>query len=129
MNTTPQGEDDGEETDLQRLAVTSRAKEESKLLQDKTIQQRLGSTTNDHAKDTSDTTPTLRRTRFPNYIEYQTQDEKADSLPDVIHFSFEDTTTDVILQGYEDAWVSDAHFDVQKWGKLQEPKIDFIYTC
>jgi hypothetical protein len=67
--------------------------------------------------------------RFPSYSEYLELSEKAESLPDIIHVTFEEATEDVTLVGWEDSWFSDAEFDVQKWGSLSEPKIDFVYTC
>jgi hypothetical protein len=67
--------------------------------------------------------------RFPFYSEYLELSEKAESLPDIIHVTFEEATEDVTLVGWEDSWFSDAEFDAQKWGSLSEPKIDFVYTC
>jgi hypothetical protein len=67
--------------------------------------------------------------QFPSYSEYLGLLEKAESLPDIIHMTFEEATEDVTLVGWEDSWFSDAEFDVQKWGSLSEPKIDFVYTC
>jgi len=56
-------------------------------------------------------------------------EEKADSLPDLVHFPFEDVVKDDVLQGWEDSWVAHASYDVQTWGRLSEPKIDFVYLC
>jgi len=67
--------------------------------------------------------------RFPPYSEYAGLNEKAEALPDIIHMPFEDTTTDVILEGWEDQWFTNAEFNVEKWGKINETKIDFVYTC
>lgn len=67
--------------------------------------------------------------RFPAYPEYAALDEKGEALPDIVHMSFEDTTADVVLQGWEDQWYADAELDVAKWGKIPETKIDFVYTC
>jgi hypothetical protein len=74
-------------------------------------------------------TPKSRHKKFPPYTEYAALDEKGESLPDIVHVPFEDTTADVTLQGWEDQWFSDAVFDIGKWGKIPEPKIDFVYTC
>jgi hypothetical protein len=52
-----------------------------------------------------------------------------EDLPAVVRIPFEDVVANSTLQGWEDEWVADGEFDVQKWGKLEEPKIDFIYTC
>jgi hypothetical protein len=54
-------------------------------------------------------------------------EEKADLLPDIVHIPFEDAVKDVTLDGWEDEWVASAVFDSKKWGKLKEPKIDFVY--
>jgi len=67
--------------------------------------------------------------RFPSYEDYVALDEKGEALPDVVHMPFEDTTSDVTLEGWEDRWYSHAEFDISTWGNLSEPKIDFVYTC
>ena len=67
--------------------------------------------------------------RFPSYEDYIALDEKGEALPDVVHMPFEDTTSDVTLEGWEDRWYSHAEFDISTWGNLSEPKIDFVYTC
>lgn len=67
--------------------------------------------------------------RFPAYFEYAAQSERAESLPDIIHIPFEDAVADVELSGWEDLWFSEAQLDIQKYGVLNESKIDFIYTC
>ena len=67
--------------------------------------------------------------RFPTYPEYAALDEKAEGLPDIIHMPFEDTTVDVVLEGWEDQWFANAELNVEKWGNLSETKIDFVYTC
>jgi hypothetical protein len=67
--------------------------------------------------------------RFPAYSNYAELDEKADALPDIIHIPFEDSTADVVLEGWEDLWFSEAELNVEKYGRITEPKIDFVYTC
>lgn len=67
--------------------------------------------------------------RFPTYSEFAILEEKAEALPDIIHTPLEESTSDVILQGWEDDWYANAVLDVAKWGKIEEPKIDFVYTC
>jgi hypothetical protein len=67
--------------------------------------------------------------KFPSYPDYAALDEKSEALPDIIHIPFEDTTIDVILEGWEDQWFADAELNVEKWGNLSETKIDFVYTC
>lgn len=62
-------------------------------------------------------------------IDHLTLEEKADSLPEVIHIPFEDAIKDDVLQGWEDHWVSYATYDAKTWGKLDEIKIDFVYLC
>ena len=54
-------------------------------------------------------------------------EEKADLLPEIVHIPFEEAVRDVTLDGWEDEWVASATFDNKKWGKLEEPKIDFVY--
>jgi Stealth protein CR2, conserved region 2/Stealth protein CR1, conserved region 1 len=68
----------------------------------------------------------------PIIIESESQahlslEEKADLLPEVMHIPFEDAVRNVTLEGWEDEWVANASFDSKKWGKLKEPKIDFVY--
>lgn len=50
-------------------------------------------------------------------------------LPDIIRVPFEEAVNDVVLQGWEDEWLSMAKFDIDKYGMLEEPKIDFVYNC
>jgi hypothetical protein len=69
------------------------------------------------------------RTTYPEYSEFADLSSIADTLPDVIHISFEDATADVTLTGWEDEWFSKAEYNAKKWGTLSEPKIDFIYSC
>ncbi|CAL3970457.1 unnamed protein product [Diplocarpon coronariae] len=66
--------------------------------------------------------------RFPAYAEYAALGENAETLPDIIHIPFEDSVQDVVLQGWEDLWFSQAELNVTKWGTLNETKIDFVYT-
>jgi Stealth protein CR2, conserved region 2/Stealth protein CR1, conserved region 1 len=54
-------------------------------------------------------------------------EEKADLLPEIMHIPFEEVVRNVTLDGWEDEWVANAVFDSKKWGKLEEPKIDFVY--
>jgi hypothetical protein len=56
-------------------------------------------------------------------------EEKADSLPEIVHIPFEDAVKDEVLQGWEDSWVAHATYIAKTWGKLAEPKIDFVYLC
>jgi hypothetical protein len=67
--------------------------------------------------------------KFPSYTEYAQLDDQAEALPDIIHIPFEDSVKDVVLEGWEDLWFSDAELNTKKWGKLNETKIDFVYTC
>jgi hypothetical protein len=67
--------------------------------------------------------------KFPPYIAYANMVEQGESLPDIIHIPFEDATKDVVLAGWEDEWFANAEVDAAKWGKIKEPKIDFVYTC
>jgi hypothetical protein len=67
--------------------------------------------------------------RFPHYEEFLELTEKAEGLPDIVHITYEEAPENITLVGWEDAWFSDVEFDVQKWGRLSEPKIDFVYTC
>lgn len=62
-------------------------------------------------------------------LDHLTLEEKADSLPEIIHIPFEDAVKDDVLQGWEDLWISEASYDVKRWGKLDEIKIDFVYLC
>lgn len=67
--------------------------------------------------------------KFPSYSDYAALNEQAEALPDIIHIPLEDSVKDVVLEGWEDLWFSDAEWDTEKWSKLNETKIDFVYTC
>ena len=59
----------------------------------------------------------------------QELNQRAEFLPELIHIPFEEAVSEEVLQGWEDEWVSEGVFDAQKWGRLEEPKIDVVYTC
>ncbi|KIX97762.1 uncharacterized protein Z520_06540 [Fonsecaea multimorphosa CBS 102226] len=54
-------------------------------------------------------------------------EKRAESLPEFVWVPFEEAVKNEVLQGWEDEWVSSGTYDVEKWGKLEEPKIDFVY--
>lgn len=56
-------------------------------------------------------------------------DSQADLLPDFIHIPFEDAVKDEKLIGWEDEWISNARFNRKRFGRLPEPRIDFVYLC
>ncbi|KAF2273712.1 uncharacterized protein EI97DRAFT_403857 [Westerdykella ornata] len=70
-------------------------------------------------------TPWSEQYDFPTWEQCQEMKEKADSLPDLIHVPFEVAVKDMVLEGWEDEWISKAHY---VGPKLEEPKIDFVYT-
>ncbi|KAF2788666.1 hypothetical protein K505DRAFT_378744 [Melanomma pulvis-pyrius CBS 109.77] len=70
-------------------------------------------------------TPWSENYDFPTWDECQTIKEQADGLPDLIHVPFEVSVKDVILEGWEDEWISKARY---LGPKLKEPKIDFVYN-
>lgn len=70
-----------------------------------------------------------KHTKFPPYSEYVLLEEKAEVLPDIVHIPLQDSTADIILEGWEDQWFADAELDIPNRGRIQEPKIDFVYTC
>lgn len=55
--------------------------------------------------------------------------EHIKDLPEVVRIPFEEAVRDVSLDGWEDEWLSSAHFDSNKYGSLDEPKLDFVYNC
>lgn len=67
--------------------------------------------------------------QFPDSGRYQTLNEMADELPDFVHIPLLEAVQDEVLEGWEDEWFSDAHFDAKAHGALTEPSIDFVYTC
>ena len=67
--------------------------------------------------------------RFSSYAEFAELDGRAEVLPDIVHIPFEAAMLDVTLEGWEDQWFADAELDIPRWGKLNETKIDFVYTC
>lgn len=79
------------------------------------------------AKLSSPDQPAKERVIETESNEHLTLEETADSLPEIVHFTFEDMVKDMVLEGWEDDWIAHAKFDAQKWGKLEEPKIDFVY--
>jgi hypothetical protein len=62
-------------------------------------------------------------------LDHLSLEEKADSLPEIVHITLEDAVKDEVLQGWEDDWVAYASYDAKRWGRLEEPKIDFVYLC
>ena len=96
-----------------------------------TIGQRLAPTIKEFSERKfphSSETPGAPRT-FPSYSDSVALDEQAEALPDIIHIPLEESVKDVGLEGWEDLWFSDAQWDTKRWGKLNETKIDFVYTC
>jgi len=91
-------------------------------------QQEPSQVTMDSTRERSSETSALRTT-FPDYSEFVALKSMADTLPDVIYIPFEAATADVALTGWEDDWFSKAKYDVERWGNLSEPKIDFVYSC
>jgi len=65
---------------------------------------------------------------FPPYQAWLDLDAKADTLPDLMHIPLEEAVLDVKLEGWEDDWFGSATYDDQVWGKMKEPRVDFIYT-
>jgi hypothetical protein len=91
-------------------------------------QQEHSQVTVDSTKEkTSESSPL--RTTFPAYSEFVALNSIADTLPDFVYIPFEAATTDVTLTGWEDEWFSKAEYNVEQWGNLSEPKIDFVYSC
>lgn len=59
----------------------------------------------------------------------QSVEDHIQDLPDVLRIPFEQAVRDVVLHGWEDEWLSSANFDPNKYGSLEEPKLDFVYNC
>ena len=82
--------------------------------------------------ETQDTTP-LRKSKapksFPLYSEYAALSERVESLPDIVHQTFEDATFHITLEGWEEDWFANAEVKLGKRSRLSESKIDFVYTC
>lgn len=79
------------------------------------------------SKPAKDTFKSDERTyRFPDLKECDQMKERADSLPDFIMVPFQDTVSDVDLEGWEDLWVSKARYNGPG---LEVPKIDFVFNC
>lgn len=66
---------------------------------------------------------------FPEHDRYADLVRQAQKLPDIVMIPFEVAVSNDVLQGWEYQWVSDARYDLELWGRLKEPKIDFVYTC
>jgi hypothetical protein len=56
-------------------------------------------------------------------------EQKPRRLPEVVHIPLEDAVKSHKLQGWEDGWVTYGTYDSEVWGKIDEPKIDFVYLC
>lgn len=67
--------------------------------------------------------------RFGVANEGSALDSQADLLPDFVHVPFEEAVKDEKLVGWEDEWISNARFNRKRFGRLSEPKIDFVYLC
>ncbi|KAF3046741.1 Xanthine phosphoribosyltransferase 1 [Didymella keratinophila] len=63
--------------------------------------------------------------RFPNRQACDSVVELADTLPDLVLVPFDDAVSGMVLQGWEDDWISTARYSGPK---LEEPKIDFVYN-
>ncbi|KAL3420060.1 hypothetical protein PVAG01_08559 [Phlyctema vagabunda] len=66
--------------------------------------------------------------KFPPYAELQAILDSAEDMPLVIHHTFEETTADVVLEGWEESWLAKGELDIANFGQFKEPKIDFVYT-
>lgn len=71
-------------------------------------------------------TPWSEHYEFPSWDQCEELKEKAEGLPDLYHVPFEVSVKDVVLEGWEDEWISKARYSGPK---LDEPRIDFVYTC
>ncbi|RYP43009.1 hypothetical protein DL770_011892 [Monosporascus sp. CRB-9-2] len=60
--------------------------------------------------------------------EREEQNTFYDTLPDVIRMPLVEAVRDVELDGWEDEWFAHGRFDVETWGPLEEPKMDFVYN-
>lgn len=49
-------------------------------------------------------------------------------LPQVLRIPLSDGVADVELEGWEDDWFSSGTYNAHKHGRLDEPKIDFVYN-
>ena len=58
-----------------------------------------------------------------------TINERIKQLPEVIRIPFEEAVNDIKLEGWEDQWFSTAVYNIDSYGTLPEPKIDFVYNC
>ncbi|KAB8627268.1 hypothetical protein FH972_026101 [Carpinus fangiana] len=65
---------------------------------------------------------------FPPYEEYAKLIEASSTMPDLIFVPFDVAVKQDSFQGWELDWIANATFNAKQWGKLEEPKIDFVYT-
>jgi len=65
---------------------------------------------------------------FPEYYEYSTLVEHAAMLPDVVHIPLAEAVVDTELPTWAAQWIAEGVYDVEQWGNLTEPRIDFVYT-
>jgi hypothetical protein len=56
-------------------------------------------------------------------------EQRAESLPEYVWVPFEEAVKNEVIHGWEDEWVSTGTYDHEQWGKLEEPKVDFVYLC
>ncbi|KPI41667.1 3-O-alpha-D-mannopyranosyl-alpha-D-mannopyranose xylosylphosphotransferase [Cyphellophora attinorum] len=52
---------------------------------------------------------------------------EAELLPDFVYMPFEGAVEDEHLDGWEDRWLSEGFYDLESYGTLSEPSIDFLY--
>jgi hypothetical protein len=54
--------------------------------------------------------------------------DKASDLPELVYIPFEEAVAEDTLQGWEAEWLLTGRYDAKKWGFLEEPRMDFVYT-
>jgi hypothetical protein len=52
---------------------------------------------------------------------------EAELLPDFVYMPFEEAVKEEHLDGWEDRWLSEGFYDLESYGTLPEPSIDFLY--
>lgn len=129
--TPEESDDEALEPDLKTLAVSRSGKDvPDGIAKSPSTQEQRDVTSSSKAEGAKiNRTDGSDALTFATLAQFNALDELADKLPDIAHFSFQDSTLDIVLQGWEDAWFSEAVFDASQFPKLEEPKIDFVYTC
>jgi hypothetical protein len=82
--------------------------------------------TQESIEDFHEGSPGSEHYRFPTQEECESIKQKVELMPDFTHVPFEESVQNIVLEGWEDEWVTKARYSGPH---LDEPKIDIVYNC